>query len=92
MATIAVLSQQSESDGKWHLIAFYSKALSAVKQNYNIYYKEMLAIICALKEWHHFLEGTRHPFEIWMDHKNLEYFCSMQKLNQRQAQWSLYLS
>jgi len=27
-----------------------------------------------------------------MDHKNLEYFMKVQKLNQRQAQWALYLS
>jgi len=27
-----------------------------------------------------------------MDHKNLEYFIKMQKLNQRQAHWVLYLS
>jgi len=26
-----------------------------------------------------------------MDHKNLEYFMKAQKLNQRQAKWSLYL-
>jgi len=27
-----------------------------------------------------------------MDHKNLEYFIKMQKLNRRQAHWALYLS
>jgi hypothetical protein len=27
-----------------------------------------------------------------MDHKNLEYFQKLQKLNWRQARWSLYLS
>jgi len=31
-------------------------------------------------------------FEIWTDHKNLEYFMKMQKLNRRQAKWALYLS
>jgi len=31
-------------------------------------------------------------FEIWTDHKNLEYFMKMQKLNRRQARWVLYLS
>ena len=31
-------------------------------------------------------------FEIWSDHKNLEYFMSSQKLNQRQAKQALYLS
>jgi len=31
-------------------------------------------------------------FEIWTDHKNLEYFIKAQKLNRRQAKWALYLS
>jgi len=52
----------------------------------------MLAIVRALEEWRHYLEGARHPIEIWTDHKNLEYFCIAQKLNCRQVQWSLYLS
>ena len=44
-ATRAVLSQFLEENGKWHPVAFYSKSLSAVEQNYNIYDKEMLAVI-----------------------------------------------
>ena len=51
----------------------------------------MLAIVQALEEWRHFLEGAKHQFEIWMDHKNLEYFMTAKKLNWRQAQWSLLL-
>ena len=49
-ATGAVLSQQSTADGKWHPVAFYSKSLSSVEQNYEIHDKEMLAIIRALEE------------------------------------------
>jgi len=45
----------------------------------------MLAIIHALEEWRHFLEGAWHPIEIWMDHKNLEYFMTAKKLNYCQA-------
>jgi len=52
----------------------------------------MLAIICALEEWRHFLEGATHPVEIWTDHKNLEYFMMAKKLNRRQARWSLHLA
>jgi len=52
----------------------------------------MLAIICALEEWRHFLKGARHPVKIWTDHKNLEYFMTAKKLNRRQAHWSLYLA
>jgi len=49
-ATGAVLSQQSTTDGKWHSVAFYSKSLSSMEQNYEIHDKEMLAIIHALEE------------------------------------------
>jgi len=73
-------------------VAFYSKSLSPVEQNYKIHDKEMLAIIRALEEWRHFLEGVRHPVEIWMDHKNLEYLMTAKKLNHCQACWSLYLA
>ena len=38
------------------------------------------------------MEGTAIKFEIWTDHKNLEYFMKAQKLNRRQARWALYLS
>ena len=91
-ATGAVLSQQSGKDGKWHPVAFYSKSLSPVERNYEIHDKELLAIIRALEEWRHFLEGAQHPVEIWSDHQNLEYFRTARKLNRRQARWSLYLS
>jgi len=90
--TGAVLSQQSTTDGKWHPVAFYSKSLSSVERNYEIHDKEMLAIICMLEEWRHFLEGATHPVEIWTDHKNLEYFMTAKKLNHRQAHWSLHLA
>jgi len=63
-----------------------------VERNYEIHDKEMLAIIRALEEWRHFLEGARHLVEIWMDHKNLEYFMTAKKLNHHQARWSLYLA
>jgi len=88
----AVLSQQSTTDGKWHPVVFYSKSLSSVERNYEIHDKEILAIIRALEEWRHFLEGATHPVEIWTDHKNLEYFMMAKKLNRRQAHWSLHLA
>ena len=91
-ATGAVLSQQSSEDDKWHPVAFYSRALSPVERNYEIHDKEMLAIIRALEEWRHFLEGANHPVDIRTDHKNLEYFMSARNLNRRQARWSIYLA
>ena len=91
-ATGAVLLQVSAEDEKWHPVAFLLKALSPVEWNYKIHDKEMLAIIRALQEWRHFVEGAEHQCEIWTDHKNLEYFMTAKQLNRRQAQWSLYLA
>jgi hypothetical protein len=63
-----------------------------VEQNYEIHDKETLAVMQALEDWRHFLEGAHHKVEIWTDHKNLEYFMTAKKLNRCQAWWSLYLS
>jgi len=60
----AILSQQLSGEGKWHPVAFYSKSLSPVERNYKIHDKKMLAIICALEEWRHCLEGAWYPVEI----------------------------
>ncbi len=63
-----------------------------MERNYEVHDKELLAVMRSLEQWRHFLEGARHPVEIWTDHKNLEYFQTAQNLNRRQARWSLYLS
>jgi len=89
--TGGVLSMKC-SDEKWRLVAFISKSLSDTEQNYKIHDKEMLAVVRCLEAWRHFLEGATVKFEIWTDHKNLEYFMKVQKLNRRQARWALYLS
>jgi len=35
--------------------------------------REQIVIIWCLEAWRHFLEGAKNWFEIWTDHKNLEY-------------------
>ena len=77
---------------KWRPVAFISKSLNAMERNYKIHDKKMLVVIRCLEAWRHYLEGAKLEFEIWTDHKNLQYFMMSQKLNQRQAQWALYLS
>ena len=72
-------------DEKWRPVAFISKLLNEAERNYEIHDREMLAIIQCLDKWRHLLEGTQSKFKIWSNHKNLEYFMSSQKLNQRQA-------
>ena len=82
--TGGVLSMKG-SDELWRPVAFISKSLSNTERNYEIHNKEMLVVVRCLEAWRHFLEGAMIKFEIWTDHKNLEYFMKVQKLNRRQA-------
>lgn len=68
----AVLSQLQEE--KWHPLAYYSKSLNETERNYEIYNKELMAVVSSLEEWRQYLLDTGTPFEIWSDHQNLEYF------------------
>jgi transposase InsO family protein len=73
-------------DGVARPIGFFSKTFVEAERNYMIYDKELLAIMLALDHWRHHLMGL-NGFEIWTDHKNLEYFKTAQKVNRRQARW-----
>jgi len=91
VATGAVLTQL-DSNGDRHPVAFMSKTFSDTERKYEIYDRELLGIIRALKEWRHYIQGSGHTTVVFSDHKNLTYFRTAQKLNDRQARWSLYLS
>ena len=67
-----VLSQ--EQDGKWKPIAFLSRIIQPAEKNYEIYDKELLAIVEALTKWRQYLLDAIETFEVWMDHENLKYF------------------
>jgi hypothetical protein len=45
--------------------------MTLLKLNYNIYNKELLAIVIVLKKWRVFLQGTAELFIIKTDYKNL---------------------
>ncbi len=61
--------------------------MAPTELNYDIYDKELLAIMFTLDEWHPYLLHATKPFEIWTDHQNLSYFRQPQKLNGQQARW-----
>ncbi|XP_058478432.1 ileal sodium/bile acid cotransporter [Solea solea] len=65
----AVLSQTAASDQKLHPCAFFSRRLTPAGRNYGN--RELLAVKLALEEWRHWFEGTKLPFLVWTDHKNL---------------------
>ena len=55
--------------------------MTLVELNYNIYNKELLGIVTALKEWRAFLYGTIKLFRVITDYKNLVEFLTTKKLN-----------
>ncbi|KAK1806150.1 hypothetical protein P4O66_000042 [Electrophorus voltai] len=69
----AVLSQRSGEDKRLHPCAYFSLCLSPAEQNYDVGDHELLVVKLALEEWRRWLEGAKHPFLVWTDHKNLAY-------------------
>ncbi|TWW62587.1 Retrovirus-related Pol polyprotein from transposon 17.6 [Takifugu flavidus] len=88
----AVLSQRSEADQKIHPCAYFSHRFDPAERNYDVGNRELLAVYAALVEWRHWLEGARHPFLVWSDHKNLTYVRTAKRLNPRQGRWALFFS
>ncbi len=78
-----MLSQISDADGLLHPVAYFSKKMVPAECNYEIYDKELLAIIRSLEEWRPELEGIGLPIQILTDYKNLEYFTTTKKLTWR---------
>lgn len=91
VASGAVL-RQYDSNGDLKPCGFISKAFSPTEQRYQIYDRELLAIICALIVWRPYLLGSPHTVTVWCDHKNLTYFKDPKLLTPRQFRWQLILS
>ncbi|ESK82719.1 hypothetical protein Moror_5686 [Moniliophthora roreri MCA 2997] len=90
-ASGAVLRQKGD-DGEWHLCEYISHAFDATEWNYEIYDRELFAIVWALQTWQHYVMGNGFPVTILSDYKNLTYFQTAQKLNWRQIVQSDALS
>jgi hypothetical protein len=92
----AVLSQEGEntttslakhSAPTLHPTAYYSATFTPTERNYDIYERELLAIMKSLAHWRPYLGWTREPFTILTDHANLQYWKAPKNLNRRTARW-----
>eukprot|EP00963_Diacronema_lutheri_P004510 scaffold345_cov371-Pavlova_lutheri.AAC.1 len=81
----AVLLQQHH--GRWHPVAYWSKALEGAQKNYTTTELEMLAIVLALETWRHYLLGVR--VVVRTDHQALVHYQHKRpaKLQQRELSW-----
>ena len=62
-----------------HPISYESRKLRGPKRSYNIYDKEMLAIMHALAKFRQYLVGNK--FVVKIDHNSLRHFLRQQDLN-----------
>ena len=78
---------QYDDKGVLRPVAFFSKKNNAAESNYPIHDKELLAVVRYLEQWDAELRSVL-SFEIWTDHKNLEYFQKKRQLSERQVRWA----
>jgi hypothetical protein len=68
-----------------HPLAYESRKLRGPELLYNIYDKEMLAIMHALAKFRQYLVGAR--FVVKSDHNSLKYLLEQKDLNERKHKW-----
>ena len=73
-------------------MAFFSTKRTPAECNYEIYDKELIAIVHAFEHWRAELQSVENPIQVLSNHKNLEYFMTSKLLNHRQARWAEFLS
>jgi hypothetical protein len=82
----ATLTQKQE-DGTEKPVAFFSASLQPAEINYDIFDRELLAIVKSFRHWRQHLLGARHQITVLTDHNNLSYFREPHKISGRQARW-----
>jgi RNase H-like domain found in reverse transcriptase/Reverse transcriptase (RNA-dependent DNA polymerase)/Integrase zinc binding domain len=90
-ATGGILTQM-DTNGDRHPCAYLSKSLMKEQRNYDTRDRELLAIVQALKEWRHYIQGFGHTTIVLSDHDNLRHFKVPQTIGRQMVQWTLYLS
>ena len=82
---IAGMLCQPDNDGYLYPIAYFLQKLSPAEINYEVYDKELLAIVGSFYNMHAWLIGMDIPISVVSDHKNLKYFMTLHVLNCCQA-------
>ena len=70
-----------------HPIAYYLATFIPAEQNYNIYERELLAVLKSLEHWRPHLAATKIPVTVLTYHANLTFWKNPRKVNRRVAIW-----
>ena len=86
---IGAILLQDQGNG-WQPIAYESRKLQPAELRRNVYEKEMLAVLHALKAWRCYVEGR--SIELVTDHESLKWLLTQKELDRQQAKWVHTLS
>ncbi|GKC31503.1 putative reverse transcriptase domain-containing protein, partial [Tanacetum coccineum] len=67
------------------VITYASRQFKIHEKNYTTHDLELGAVVFALKNWRHYLYGTKSV--IYTDHKSLQHIFNQNELNMRQRRW-----
>jgi transposase InsO family protein len=83
----AVLQQDPDGKGL-RPVEFYSYKFTTSESRWTTYDKEALAVVLALSNWRHLVEGNRHRVHIQCDHRPLIFFAAQHKSKRTRDRWS----
>ncbi len=90
-AVTGIYSQLQMSE-QWHSVIYWLQKLFSAEESYETHDLELLVIVEAFKQWHHYLERSTHSVKVLTDHNNLCEFMNIKMLNEWQAQWAVRLA
>ena len=82
----AVLIQRDDNNIA-HPVAFFSKTMNEAQRNYDVYNRELLALVEMCRHWRQYLHQPAHTVKIHTDHANLLYWKNPGEHNRRVARW-----
>jgi len=71
--------------GVQHTLAFHSRMLNKAERQYCVTQRELLAIVVAIREWHHYVAGAH--FKVLTDHRPLVWLRNLKAPQGRLARW-----
>jgi len=80
---IGAVASQPNSQGRLRPFAYHSKKLIGAELNWEIYDKELFAIVDAFRIWRIYVIGPKYPVKVFSDHKNLIYWLTTKVLTGR---------
>ncbi len=90
--TVMRIYSQLQMSEQWHSVAYWLWKLFSAEESYETHDLELLVIVEAFKQWHHYLERSTHSVKVLMNHNNLCGFMNVKTLNEWQTQWAVRLA